>query len=181
MPTDNYMEAAKLARQFHETYERLAPSFGYETREDTKQFDPESKNGRLMVAVCGEIVSGGVQSFFAAGFQAGIREGAGPISPQVGGWIAFSDRMPEPAHDPKNPGQPTHGYILVTNNLEARNRWGKMSHVWLVSMVHIHEQEIVFGGMEMAAAGEITAFAEPHGNRSLRGLTHWRPAVVEEW
>lgn len=41
-----------LATRFHETYERLAPSFGYETRADTKTFDPESKNGRLMVAVC---------------------------------------------------------------------------------------------------------------------------------
>ena len=45
-----------LARLFHETYERLAPSFGYETRPDTKSFDPESKNGRLMVAVCAEVM-----------------------------------------------------------------------------------------------------------------------------
>lgn len=44
-----------IARLFHDTYERLAPSFGYETRDDTKQFDPESPNGRLMVAVCGEV------------------------------------------------------------------------------------------------------------------------------
>lgn len=44
-----------IARRFHESYERLAPSYGYETREDTKEFDPESKNGRLMTAVCGEI------------------------------------------------------------------------------------------------------------------------------
>jgi hypothetical protein len=45
-----------LAILFHEIYERLAPSFGYETRTDTRTFDPESKNGRLMVAVCGEIL-----------------------------------------------------------------------------------------------------------------------------
>jgi len=48
--------ALELAVLFHQTYERLAPSFGYETRTDTRQFDPESKNGRLMVAVCGEIL-----------------------------------------------------------------------------------------------------------------------------
>jgi len=42
----------ELTRQFHDAYERLAPSFGYETRADTKQFDPTSKNGRLMIAVC---------------------------------------------------------------------------------------------------------------------------------
>lgn len=41
-----------LAIYFHETYERLAPSFGYETREETRQFDNNSKNGMLMVAVC---------------------------------------------------------------------------------------------------------------------------------
>jgi hypothetical protein len=41
---------------FHETYERLAPSFGYETRPDTRAFDPESKNGRLMLAVMREVV-----------------------------------------------------------------------------------------------------------------------------
>jgi len=46
----------ELARQFHDAYERLAPSFGYETRADTKQFDPESKNGRLMIAVCDVIL-----------------------------------------------------------------------------------------------------------------------------
>jgi hypothetical protein len=45
-----------LALVFHETYERLAPHFGYETRADTKVFDAASKNGRLMVAVCGELL-----------------------------------------------------------------------------------------------------------------------------
>lgn len=44
-----------LAILFHNTYERLAPDFGYETREETKNFDAESPNGRLMVAVCAEI------------------------------------------------------------------------------------------------------------------------------
>ena len=50
-------DALTLAIRFHETYERLAPSFGYETRADTKTFDPESKNGRLMVAVCAALAS----------------------------------------------------------------------------------------------------------------------------
>lgn len=43
------IENAKL---FHDTYERLAPDFGYETRLDTKQFDPFSDNGRLMIETC---------------------------------------------------------------------------------------------------------------------------------
>lgn len=50
------MTDLQLAILFHETYERLAPAFGYETREDTKEFDPDSKNGRLMIAVCGEVL-----------------------------------------------------------------------------------------------------------------------------
>ncbi len=49
-------EAAKLALLFHNNYEKLAPSFGYETRQDTKEFDFKSNNGRLMVAVCSEVI-----------------------------------------------------------------------------------------------------------------------------
>lgn len=45
----------ELARKFHDTYERLAPDYGYETRDDTKEFDPTSPNGQLMIAVCGEV------------------------------------------------------------------------------------------------------------------------------
>jgi hypothetical protein len=50
------MTPEDLARRFHDTYERLAPQFGYETRADTKAFDPNSPNGRLMMAVCWDVV-----------------------------------------------------------------------------------------------------------------------------
>ncbi len=50
-------DALQLATQFHEVYERLAPSFGYETRKETRQFDPTTPNGRLMVAVCAELIA----------------------------------------------------------------------------------------------------------------------------
>lgn len=49
------MDDEEMARKFHNTYERLAPQFGYETREETKQFDPSSANGQLMIAVCREV------------------------------------------------------------------------------------------------------------------------------
>jgi hypothetical protein len=49
--------AQQLAERFHETYERLAPQFGYVTRPDTRAFDPSLPNGRLMVAVCAEILA----------------------------------------------------------------------------------------------------------------------------
>lgn len=45
-----------LARAFHDEYERLAPSFGYETRQDTRTFDPESANGKLMIAVAAALL-----------------------------------------------------------------------------------------------------------------------------
>lgn len=48
--------AEVLARQFHEAYERLAPLFGYETRLETRLFDAESTNGKLMIAVCDELL-----------------------------------------------------------------------------------------------------------------------------
>jgi hypothetical protein len=56
-PTDETSDALALAIRFHEAYERLAHSFGYETRPDTRAFDPTSKNGKLMVAVCAEIAA----------------------------------------------------------------------------------------------------------------------------
>lgn len=51
--------AEALAKRFHETYERLAPSFGYETRKDSAvpwEKVPE-KNKALMRAVCFELLS----------------------------------------------------------------------------------------------------------------------------
>lgn len=44
--------AYSLALLFHATYEELAPSFGYETRKETREFDAASPNGKLMIAVC---------------------------------------------------------------------------------------------------------------------------------
>lgn len=50
------MSPLRLATFFHDTYERLAPSYGYETRPETKRFDPDSPNGRLMIATCEAII-----------------------------------------------------------------------------------------------------------------------------
>ena len=48
--------ALKLAKVFHETYERLAPQFGYETLVETREFDENSDNGQLMIAVCEDVL-----------------------------------------------------------------------------------------------------------------------------
>ena len=45
----------KLAVLFHDTYERLAPKFGYETKDATKVFNASSNNGKLMIEVCREM------------------------------------------------------------------------------------------------------------------------------
>jgi hypothetical protein len=66
-------EPVAWARRFHECYERLAPQFGYETRKDTRIFDPESQNGKLMCAVMESIVCG-----------------AAP--PQPRGWLSEEER-----------------------------------------------------------------------------------------
>lgn len=50
---DDFSPAAiALAKHFHDIYEDRAPLYGYTTRIDTRQFDPKSPNGRLMIAVC---------------------------------------------------------------------------------------------------------------------------------
>lgn len=46
-----------LAKFLHEAYERLAPQYGYVTREDTRTFDHQSPNGRLMAAAFEELRS----------------------------------------------------------------------------------------------------------------------------
>jgi len=52
------MSPEMLARYFHLTYEKLAPQFGYETRADTKAFDPKTPNGKLMCAVAKAALDG---------------------------------------------------------------------------------------------------------------------------
>ena len=45
-------QAEEMAIFFHNEYETLAGFYNYDTREDTKEFDKNSPNGKLMIAVC---------------------------------------------------------------------------------------------------------------------------------
>jgi hypothetical protein len=57
LTTTDRHSAEELAKQFHDTYERLAPSFGYETRKASSVpwgQVPEN-NRKLMIAVCAEV------------------------------------------------------------------------------------------------------------------------------
>lgn len=59
----NYlMSDDEMARLFHDTYEELAPEFGYVTRDDTHRFDPDSPNGKLMTTVCQRVRAAIIQS-----------------------------------------------------------------------------------------------------------------------
>lgn len=73
------IDGVEVAKAFHEAYEQLAPSFGYETRKETRAFDPESANGRLMIAVCTLVGNRIQKEAFDAGFKTGLREG--PAAP----------------------------------------------------------------------------------------------------
>ena len=53
----NELSGRELAGVFHNIYEKLAPQYGYETRKDTKAFDANSPNGKLMIATCDEIIA----------------------------------------------------------------------------------------------------------------------------
>ncbi len=52
------MDAEKLAQLFHETYERLAPSYSYKTRDESAVpwAQVPEMNKRLMIAVCAEVL-----------------------------------------------------------------------------------------------------------------------------
>ena len=50
------LNAIKMAIAFHEIYERLAPEYGYETKQETRTFDASTPNGQLMIATCREVI-----------------------------------------------------------------------------------------------------------------------------
>lgn len=62
-PSQVPCSGSSLAKKFHDAYERLAPQFGYETRPDTKVYAPDTPNGRLMVAVCAEVMNEFTEQF----------------------------------------------------------------------------------------------------------------------
>ena len=77
-----------------------------------------------------------------------------PVEAQAGQvavpeWISIDDALPANA-----------GPILVTNNINARNAFGSMSHVWMSMMVHRQDD------------GSHSAFAHP-GHSRVEGITHW--------
>ena len=50
------LEILEITKEFHDTYEKLASEYTYETRKDTKVFDINSSNGKLMYATVNEVI-----------------------------------------------------------------------------------------------------------------------------
>jgi len=48
--------AGEYAKLFHSIYEAYAPKYGYTTREDTREFDARTPNGKLMIRVVSFII-----------------------------------------------------------------------------------------------------------------------------
>lgn len=90
-------------------------------------------------------------------------------------WIPFSSLMPTDAY-----GDRHHPSILVTNNISARTAQDHASHIWLTCSVYKHTtNEKTSTGYIRSYAGEVTAFSDR--DVRLRSLSHWRPALPEEW
>lgn len=65
-------------------------------------------------------------------------------------WISVKDALPEQEK----------GFILVTNNINARSAFGNMSHFWLAGMLHKKDDGYI-------------AFAHPTATSRVEGITHW--------
>ena len=49
-------EIAEITKKFHDTYEKLSKDYDYETRKETRVFDINSSNGKLMYATVNEVI-----------------------------------------------------------------------------------------------------------------------------
>jgi hypothetical protein len=72
-----------------------------------------------------------------------------------GVWVAVSERLPEAPHE----------MLLVTNNIDARDAHGFMSHLWLVRMIHHSDERGYY------------AF-DDYDNIRPESITHWRYALA---
>ena len=57
MTNNNFMTKEELAKKAHDLYEYKAKLYNYTTRLDTRDFDPESPNGKLMIDVFDSILN----------------------------------------------------------------------------------------------------------------------------
>lgn len=73
-------------------------------------------------------------------------------------WIAFAECIPEEVAAIDDPNVKVMPRVMVTNNINARDRMGQPSHVWYAMPI-------------LSQSGEWVAFDE--GGRGILSLTHW--------
>lgn len=79
-------------------------------------------------------------------------------------WISFADQEPPQSAALDDPSVTTPDRVLVTNNINARDRMGRMSHLWLASP---HKTD---------SADSFTGWvAYDEADRCIQNLTHWLP------
>ena len=49
-------EILEITKKFHDTYEKLSKDYDYETRKETRVFDINASNGKLMYATVNEVI-----------------------------------------------------------------------------------------------------------------------------
>ena len=76
-------------------------------------------------------------------------------------WISFDEKEPPAQCALDDPSVSTVGNVLATNNIDARDRMGRMSHVWYLSP---HKD---------SKTGEWSGYTD--ASREVTGLTHWSP------
>lgn len=82
---------------------------------------------------------------------------------QADEWISFADAWPPESAALDDPSVTTTDSVLVTNNIKARDRMGRKSHVWLLSPIKSRD-------------GEVVGFTD--GDRKVHSLTHWMPIAA---
>ena len=106
------MDGKDLAARFHALYEELASQHGYVTRTDTRVFDPQSPNGKLMIAVCAIIATD--QTAAIAQAVAAEREACADIADAEAD-TAFEEATPSPSS-----GEPRIRCENIASDIRAR-------------------------------------------------------------
>lgn len=83
------------------------------------------------------------------------RASEGQAQTSAATWISVKDQVPKDFS----------GFLLVTNNIEARDAFGNMSHVWLAGSLHAQSDS------------SYLAFAHPTIGTRVENITHWKPAT----
>lgn len=76
-------------------------------------------------------------------------------------WVAFKDAWPPRTSALDDSKVITTDTVLVTNNIDGRDRMGRRTHVWLAAPVGTRANPVAF----------------TDSDRQIFGLTHWKAVI----